>query len=129
MSEFNIGEIPQSEQSRLIHLSNAFGLLLFETVRTPARGRTQLLEESVRAPVEEMLDKQIYAILKILDGATYPVRNEEVDVEFVLSARLRRRADSEVIADIQLGSEDEGLCKGYDGWVAGDFGAVPGMQL
>ena len=129
MSEFNIGEIPESEHDRLIHLSNAFGKLLFETVRTPSRGRTRSLDESVRAQVEDLLDKQLYSILQILDGVTYPIRNEDVAVEFVLTARLRRRGDSEVTAEVQLGLDGEGLCMVYDGWLEGDFGAVPGMQM
>ena len=129
MSEFNIGEIPESEHDRRIHLSNAFGKLLFETVRTPSRGRTRSLDESVRAQVEGLLDKQLYAILQILDGVTYPIRNEDVAVEFVLTARLRRRGDSEVTAEVQVGLDGEGLCTGYEGWLEGDFGAVPGMQM
>ncbi|MEA2522069.1 MAG: hypothetical protein QOI81_1715 [Actinomycetota bacterium] len=129
MSEFNVGEVPEDEHSRRIHLSNAFGHLLFETVRTPAMGKTLLLEESVRTPVEELLDKQIYAILRILDGDSYPIRNEDVEVEFVLSARLRRREDREVIADVELAPDGEGLSVGYQRWLAGDFGGSPGMQL
>jgi hypothetical protein len=129
VSEFNIGEIPEGEHDRLVHLSNVSGKLLFETVRTPARGRTQSLDESVRARVEELLDQQFYAILQILDGATYPIRNEEVGVEFVLSARLRRREDSEMIAEVELRPDGEGLSTAYQGWLAGDFGGVPGMQM
>jgi hypothetical protein len=129
VSEFNIGEIPESEHDRLLHLSNAFGKLLFETVRTPSRGRTRSLDESVRTQVEELLDKQLYAILQTLDGATYPIQNEDVAVEFVLTARLMRRGDSEVIAEVEVGPDGEGLCMGYQGWLAGDFGAVPGMQM
>jgi hypothetical protein len=129
VSEFNIGKIPESEHDRLIHLSNAFGKLLFETVRTPSRGRTRSLDESVRAQVEELLDKQLYAILQILDGVTYPIQNEDVAVEFVLMARLRRRGDSEMIAEVEVGPDGEGLCTRYQGWLAGDFGAVPGMQM
>jgi hypothetical protein len=129
MSEFNIGEIPESEHDRLIHLSNAFGTLLFETVRTPSRGRTQSLDGSVRTQVEELLDKQLYAILQILDGGTYPIQNEDVAVEFVLTARLRRRGDSGLIAEVEVGHDGESLRTGYQGWLAGDFGAVPGMQM
>jgi hypothetical protein len=129
VSEFNIGEVPEDEHARLIHLSNAFGKLLFETVRTPSRGRTLLLEESVRAPVEELLDKQLYAILRILDGDSYPLQNEEIAIEFVLSARLRRRKDQKVIAEVELGPDGDGLRAGYQRWLADDFGGMPGMQL
>jgi hypothetical protein len=129
VSEFNIGEIPESEHDRRVHLSNVFGKLLFETVRTPTRGRTQSLDDSVRTRVEELLDQQLHAILQILDGGTYPIRNEEVGVEFVLSAKLRRREDSEVIAEVELGPDGEDLSTGYQGWLVGDFGGVPGMQL
>jgi hypothetical protein len=129
VSEFNIGEVPEDEHSRLVHLSNAFGKLLFETVRTPARGRTLLLDDFARAPVEELLDKQLYGVIQILDGVTYPIRNEDVEVEFVLSARLRRRENQEVIAQVELGPNGEGLRMGYAGWLEDDFGDVPGMQL
>jgi hypothetical protein len=71
----------------------------------------------------------MFSILQILDGARYPIRNEEVDVEFVLSARLRSREGQEVIAEVELGPDGDGLSAGFQRWLADDFGGVPGMQL
>jgi hypothetical protein len=64
-------------------------------------------------------------------GASGPRRrdaaigNEELDIEFVLTGRVIDRATGQLIDEIELGPNGEGLCMGFHGWFEGDFGSVP----
>ena len=128
MQRFEVGPVPEDEHSRLVHLSNAFGRLLFDVVRAPTRERARSMPDSYRAGVEALLDEQLYAVLQILDGVTMPIGTDQVGVEFVLQARLRNRSDASVVSEVELGPDGEGLCMGYHGWREGDFGGVPGLS-
>lgn len=125
MTEFNIGPIPEDDHARLIHLSHAFGRLLFDKARTPWLERAASMNDAVRAEVEELLDGQLFAVVEILDGFYGPTTSEGVWVEFVLSARLEDRESGEVIDEVELGPNGEGLCIGYHSWTDDDFGKVP----
>ena len=128
MQRFEVGPVSEDEHARLIHLSNAFGRLLFEVARAPARERATSIPDADRSEVEALLDSQLYAVLQVLDGVTVPVGNDQIKVEFVLKARLRDRSDTTIIEEVELGPDGEGLCMGFHGWQAGDFGAVPGLR-
>jgi hypothetical protein len=71
------------------------------------------------------VDRTLYGALQVLDGVTPPIGNEDLDVEFVLTARVSDRVTGQVIDEIELGQNGEGLCMGFHGWVEGDFGSVP----
>jgi hypothetical protein len=125
MQRFDVGRVPEDEHARLIYLSNAFGRLLFEVARAPARERAKSIPESHRSEVEALLDSQLYAVLQVLDGVTVPIGNDQIGVEFVLKARLHDWSDAPVFDEVELGPDGEGLCMGFHGWVSGDFGGVP----
>jgi hypothetical protein len=56
---------------------------------------------------------------------TPPIGNAELEIKFVLTARLRDRKTGRVVEEIELGPDGEGLCMGFAGWTVGDFGALP----
>ena len=118
-----VGRMPEERDSRLIFLTNAFGRVLFETARAPARARASALPEDVRSQVEELLDGQLYAVLQLLDGVPPRIHADAAAVEFVLKARVRDRATDAVLDEVELGPDGEGLCMGFAGWVAEDFGS------
>jgi hypothetical protein len=128
MTRFDIGQVPEDAHARLIYLSNAFGRLLFETARAQAREEASSLPDPLQTQLQELLDAQLYAVLQILDGITVPIGNDRINLEFVLKARLRERENGEVFEEVELGPDGEGLCMGFQGWVEGDFGAVPGLS-
>jgi hypothetical protein len=127
MQKFEIGQLPEDEHAHLIHLSNAFGRLLFDVVRAPAREGAKSIPDSCRPSVESLLDDQLYAVLQMLDGVTMPLGNDQIRAEFVLKARLRDRSDLSAVEEVELGPNGEGFCMGFQGWRDGDFGAVPGL--
>jgi hypothetical protein len=56
---------------------------------------------------------------------TLPIGNEDLRIEFVLTARVSNRATGQLIDEIEPGPNGEGLSMGFHGWVEGDFGSVP----
>lgn len=121
---FDIGPLPEDSHARLIHLSNVFGRVLFDTARDPAMDQARSLPESMRPEAEKLINDVLYAAVQVLDGVTKPITNDRLGVEIVLSARLRDKATGEVSDVVELGPNGEGLTMGFAGWVQGDFGAV-----
>jgi hypothetical protein len=121
----DVGELPDGTHARLIHLSNVFGRVLFDTARPPPLKSGESLPESVNTDAAGVVDRTLYGVLQVLDGVTSPIGNEDLDIRFVLKARVSDRATGQVIDEIELGPNGEGLCMGFHGWVEGDFGSVP----
>lgn len=56
------------------------------------------------------MDRTLYGALQVLDGVTPPIGNQDLDIEFVLTARVSDRVTGKVIDEIELGPNGEGLC-------------------
>jgi hypothetical protein len=121
----DVGELPEEAHARLIHLSNVFGRVLFDTARSPSPKDGESLPEAANTEAAAVVDRTLYGALQVLDGVTPPIGNEDLDIEFVLTARVSDRATGQLIDEIELGPNGEGLCMGFHGWVEGDFGSVP----
>jgi hypothetical protein len=124
LNELDIGPLPEDAHARLIHLSNVLGRVLFDSVRNPARERAQAMPEGVRREAEMLVDDVLYGVAQILDGVTRPIGNDRLDMQLVISARLRYKGSGEVGEVVELGPNGEGLCMGFAGWVEGDFGSL-----
>lgn len=124
-SRIELGQVSEDAHARLIYVSNVFGRVYFRAARDPFRDRVRSLPPPLRPEMEELLDGALYAVLQVLDGVTDHVGNDNLKVEFVLSARLRDKANRSVVDEIELGPNGEGLCMGFHGWVEGDFGDTP----
>jgi hypothetical protein len=123
--EMDIGPLSSDAHDRLIHLSNVFGRVLFDTARDPARERASALPEASREEVLALVDDLLYAVVQVLDGVTRPIGNDHLSMEIVASARLRDKTTGEVSEVVELGPDGEGLGMGFAGWVEGDFGSMP----
>jgi hypothetical protein len=121
----DVGELPADSHARLIHLTNVFGRVLFGSARAPSLKRVGSLPEPIQREAAEISDGAIYGALQVLDGVIPPIGNVELDIKFVLTARLRDRKTRRVVEEIELGPDGEGLCMGFAGWTAGDFGSLP----
>jgi hypothetical protein len=77
-----------------------------------------------RRKAETLVDDVLYGVIQILDGVTRPIGNDRLDMQLVLSARLRDKGSSEVREVVELGPNGEGLCMGFAAWVEGDFGSL-----
>jgi hypothetical protein len=124
MTSRDLGRIPEDEHARLIYLSNVFGRLFVEMARSPAHERAALLPQEVRQEVISIVDSALYAVVQILDGVIDPIRNDQLDLEFALLARLRETSSGSTVDEVELGPSGEGLCIGFHGWVERDFGSA-----
>ena len=123
-NEMDVGPIPEDPHARLIHLSNAFGRVLFDLARNPARERTRSMPEEVQSQAQTLVDDVLYAVVQLVDGVTSPIGNDQLDLQFVLSARLRDKRTRQTIELVEPGPNGEGLCIGFADWVQGDFGSL-----
>lgn len=85
-NEFDMGPLPEDAHARLIHLSNVFGRVLFDSVRNPAMDRARAMPEAVAREAETLVDDVLYAVIQILDGVARPIGNDRLDMQLVLSA-------------------------------------------
>lgn len=122
-----LGDVPDDDSARVIHLSHVFGWTLFDVSRRPALDRVGSLPESVQPAVERIVDSTLYAVLQILDGVIDPIRSERLDLEFALVAWMRGPENGQV-SEVELAPAGEGLCIGFHSWVEGDFGTAPSAQ-
>jgi hypothetical protein len=74
--------------------------------------------------VISIVDSALYAVVQILDGVIDPIRNDQLDLEFALLARLRETSSGSTVDEVELGPSGEGLCIGFHAWVEGDFGSA-----
>lgn len=93
--------------------------------RAPSLKRVGSLPEPIQREVAEISDGATYGALQVLDGVTLPIGNSELDIKFVLTARLRDRKTGRVVEEVELGPDGESLCIGFGGWTAGEFGSLP----
>ncbi len=129
--EYRLTAPPQQPRQRELWLQHAAGFILFEDVRRYARDRLDpSLDTATKAAAERAIDDTLYGLMMVIDGVTGALRNPQNQVELRVTARLVRRADGreELVEEFDL-ADGDGMCMGYHGWIAGDFGkdlvAVP----
>jgi hypothetical protein len=125
--EYRLTAPPQQARRRELWLQQAAGFILFEDVRRYARDRLDpTVDAATRAAAEHAIDDTLYGLMMVIDGVTGALRNPQNRVELRVTARLVRRADSheELVEELDL-ADGDGMCMGYHGWVAGDFGKDP----
>ena len=98
-------------------------MILIQDSRGYARARLpESLSASERAAAIAAIDDALYGLMMVADGVTGGLRNDRYDVAVTVHARLRR--DGEVLSEMDLAGGD-GMCMGFHGWLAGDFGDAP----
>jgi hypothetical protein len=106
-----------------LDISNLFGRDLMRAALTYALSR---IPASVKGPAREAAEKAaldaIYGTLTLLDGAaeTTPLA-QGYSFRYGLQATLVD-AEGEPAASWQLAAGGEGLCRGFQSWIKGDFG-------
>jgi hypothetical protein len=64
----DVGELPEEAHARLIHLSNVFGRVLFDTARSPSHKGGGSLPETANTDAAAVVDRTLYGALQVLDG-------------------------------------------------------------
>jgi GNAT superfamily N-acetyltransferase len=127
-SDLELKSPPPDERRFELWLQHAAGRILFEDVRGYALERIDAkLSPESRAVAEKAINDTLYGLMMVIDGVTGELTSDELAVELSVAVRLVNRASREVTAEIDL-KEGDGMCMGYHGWIAGDYGEDPVAQ-
>jgi hypothetical protein len=78
--------------------------------------------EARKVATQAALDA-IYGMMMLLDGVADCTIDQSHRFENVLLARVRKAGQAEPVEQFELAPDGDGLCIGYHGWVAGEFGS------
>ena len=122
-SNLRLAEPPLDPRQRQLWLQHAAGLILFEDVRSYALDQlNESLSDSERAVAKSAIDHSLYGLMQVIDGVTGGLRREHWSVDMGFNVCLHH--DGQLATSLDLIAGD-GMCMGYHGWIAGDFGSVP----
>ena len=114
---------PSDPHARWIEAGNTFGRHLMAAARDYA---FKQVPESAPSAVREAAEKAaldaIYGMMMLLDGVVDTKIDNAHRVEYVLLARVLRIKGGQAAEQFELAPDGDGLCMGYHGWAAGDFG-------
>jgi len=109
--------------ARWIDAGNTFGWHLFGAARDYALKRiSKDSSAEARAAAERAALDAIYGMMMLLDGVA-PADSGTARIEYVLLARVIPQGPDSRQELVELAPDGDGLCMGFQGWVAGDFGA------
>jgi hypothetical protein len=121
-TDFALTGVPTDPRQLELWLQHAAGFILFEDVSHYALERLDpTLDDATKSLVTSAVNDALYGLMMVLDGVSGSLRNDEDTVDLTMTVRLRR-GDTLTEMDLQ---EGDGMCMGYHGWVAGDFGTQP----
>jgi hypothetical protein len=118
---------PIEQRARELWLQHAAGFIFFEDVRRYAMEHVDpALPDDVRAAVQKGIDDAVYGLMMVIEGVTGCLSNasHSVYIDFIARLAARGSDDSGVLSEVDL-REGDGMCMGYHGWLAGDFGKHP----
>lgn len=124
-SNFELASPPTEPRERGPWLQHAAAFILFEDARRYALSRLDRgLDDSAKEAAQRAIDDTLYGLMMVIDGVTGALTNEDLAVHLDVAVQLvrRRGQPQEILQRIAL-REGDGMCMGYHGWVAGDFGA------
>ena len=114
---------PSEEHARWIRAGNTFGRHLMAAARDYA---FKLIPKDALAAQRELAEKAaldaIYGVMMLLDGVARTPIDDRHRAEYVLSVRVLRESEGPPVEEFELAPEGDGLCMGFHGWVAGNFG-------
>lgn len=103
---------------RWIDAANTFGHHLMQAARDRAFARIPAsATPECRDTARQAALDAIYGVLMLLDGVA-----DSDDIRYVLRAEVQRADAADTADTIELAPDGDGLCMGFHGWVAGDFG-------
>jgi hypothetical protein len=126
--EYELANPPTTKRARELWLQHAAGFILFEDVRGYARERIEKgLSPVARAAALKGVDDALYGLMMVLDGVAGSISNARMRVQLHVTVQLVQELESggpTVLGHVDLAAGD-GMCMGYHGWKAGDFGEAP----
>ena len=123
MAKLSYANWPSEPHARWLQAGNTFGWHLMTAARDYA---VQRIPASASPGDREIAQKAaldaIYGIMMLLDGAAESKIDETHRVEYALVARIFASGQREAIEQFELAPHGDGLCMGFHGWTAGEFG-------
>jgi hypothetical protein len=126
--EYKLARPPRTERGRELWLQHAAGFILFEDVRGyAAECIDKDLSPEARAAALKGVDDALYGLMMVLDGVAGSLSNTRMRVQLHVAVQLMKESESggqTLLREVDLAAGD-GMCMGYHGWKAGDFGEAP----
>jgi hypothetical protein len=126
--ELELASAPADARRHALWLQHAAARILTEDVRDYAlRKMDPGLAPDVRAAVEKGIDDALYGLMQVIDGVSGSLVGHAERVALTVTAQHLRKTssgDDEVLLALDL-RDGDGMCMGYVGWRAGDFGRDP----
>jgi hypothetical protein len=116
---------PSDPHARWIQAGNTFGRHLMAAARDYA---FEQIPESASAAERTVAEKAaldaIYGMMMLLDGVADSTIDDTHVAEYVFLSCVISDEESQPIEQFELAPGGDGLCMGFHGWVAGDFGTA-----
>jgi hypothetical protein len=107
--------------SRRIDAADTFGRHLAEGARDYALQRIhKSVSEETRAIATQAVLDALYGVMMVLEGITPNDVDAHHRIQYVLSARVRKRQEG-TVETIELSPEGDGLCMGFHRWLNQEF--------
>ena len=114
---------PSEEHARWIRAGNTFGRHLMAAARDYAFRRiAKDTPPAQRQLAEKAALDAIYGVMMLLDGVAGSPIDDQHRAQYVLSLRVLSESEDGPVEQFELAPEGDGLCMGFHGWVAGNFG-------
>jgi hypothetical protein len=121
-------EAPTEPRARELWLQHSAGFIILEDVRRYAMERIDpALPDDVRAAIQKGIDDAVGGLMQVIDGVTGGLSNASHTVYIDFMVRLASHdvlGNRDVLSEIDL-RQGDGMCMGYHGWLADDFGENP----
>ena len=113
---------PADARARALWLQHAAGWIVFRDVRQRALSRIDpQLPVAAQAAARQAVDDTVYALMQCMDGVSGQLDGPNFSLELRTHIALLDE-DGNVAQTLDL-RDGDGMCMGFHGWVAGDFGA------
>ena len=120
--KYTLAEPPSDPRSLELWLQHAAGFILFQDMREYAiRHLDSGLATEAEAAARQAIDDTVGGLMQILDGVTGRLKNDSKCISLRVKVELTDLESGELLSEVDLAHGD-GMCMGYHGWLAGDFG-------
>jgi len=123
-NDYELTPAPQEPRARELWLQHAVGHMLLTQVGGYAEQQmAKGLSTGEREAAVKAIHDTLYGLMMLIDGVSAPIRGNghEVRLRF-LAELIRPEMGDEVLSSFDLFEDGDGMCMGFHGWLAGDFG-------
>ena len=124
--EYKLSAPPEDSRSKELWLQHTAGKIYFEDAREYAINQiSDDIDPIVKEKIIEGINNTMYGLMMILDGVSGSLENEDFIVSLqtkVLLSKKGQGGDEEILEQLDLFEDGDGMCMGYHDWIDGGFG-------